>query len=68
MLKFYFGGEDKGLLGAQRREKSFIYGKGVRAIQEGLMEEIAFEPGLEEWVVFGFMDVEGSTWSSVRLT
>ena len=31
------------------------------------MEEIAFEPGLEEWVVFGFMDVEGSTWSSVRL-
>ena len=68
MLKSYFGGEDKGLLGAQRRERLFTYGKGVRAIQEGLMEEIAFEPGLEEWVVFGFMDVEGSTWSSVRLT
>ena len=49
MLKSYYGGEDKGLLGAQRREKSFTYGKGVRAIQEGLMEEIAFEPGLEEW-------------------
>ena len=55
-------------MGAQRREKSFTYGKGGRAVQQGLMEEIAFEPGLEEWVVFGFMDVEGSTWSSVRLT
>lgn len=42
MLKSYYGGEDKGLLGAQRRERLFTYGKGVRAIQEGLVEEIAF--------------------------
>ena len=52
-VKSFFGGTDKGFLGAQRRERSFRYGKGVRGIQEGLTEEVAFELGLEEWVVFG---------------
>lgn len=39
----------------------------MRGIQEGLMEEVSFELGLEEWVVFGLVDVGGSTGNSVKL-